>query len=170
MSTVAQPCTSSPALDIEEVYRKHGHHVLRRARQILRSEQEAAEVLQDVFLSLMRDPAQYHGRSRITTWLYRVTTNLCLNRIRNHSNRARLMEERVAPAAEIATAPAPSTVAMARQLIARMPETLAQVALYHWVDGMTHDEIAEVMDCSPRQIGKLIARATCWARDQEKVP
>lgn len=86
-----------PPLDIEAAYRAHGHLVLRRARTLLGSDAEAQEVLQEVFMTLLDEPDAYGGRSSMTTWLYRVTTNMCLNRMRNARNRQRLLDEHVAP-------------------------------------------------------------------------
>ncbi|MBN1610117.1 MAG: hypothetical protein JW940_26055, partial [Polyangiaceae bacterium] len=55
------------------IYQRYAPIVFRRARQILGSEVDAGEVVQDVFLSLLERPAQYGGRSSITTFLYRMT-------------------------------------------------------------------------------------------------
>ena len=85
--------TAAPSTDlsIEEVYRAHGHVVLRRARQILHSEAEAEEVMQGLFTSLLHRPGQFRGESSITTFLYAATTHRCLNRLRDKKNRARLV-------------------------------------------------------------------------------
>jgi RNA polymerase sigma factor (sigma-70 family) len=144
--------------DIERAYREYHHSVLRRATQLLGSEASAREVVQEVFVSLIRDPAQFRGASSIATWLYSATTHLCLNRIRDRDNRARLLAEHVAPAQ---TQVAPARVedqAAARQLLARLPEKLARVAVYAYFDGLTHDEIADILGCSRRNVGKLLAR------------
>jgi RNA polymerase sigma factor (sigma-70 family) len=159
--------TEVPALDIEAAYRSHGHLVLRRARALLGNEAEAQEVLQDVFMMLLGEPALYEGRSSMTTWLYRVTTNTCLNRMRNDKTRQRLLEAHVAPAVHEAHQDSADTWAVARQFLDRMPEDLVQVAIFYSVDGMTHQEIAQVMGCSRRQVGNLLERARAWASSQE---
>ena len=83
------------------------------------------------------------------TWLYRVTTNMCLSRLRDERNRARLALEHVELDRE-ARPPDPRDQASARELIERMPRELAEVAIYYTVDGMTHGEIAQVLGCSRR--------------------
>jgi RNA polymerase sigma-70 factor (ECF subfamily) len=155
------------ARDIEAAYRAHGHLVLRRAKALLRDEAEAQEVLQEVFMMLLGEPAVYGGRSAMTTWLYRVTTNMCLNRMRNDRTRRRLLDEHVAPAIHEAHQESADTWAAARQFLDRMPEDLARVTIFYSVDGMTHQEIAEVMGCSRRQVGNLLERARAWACSQE---
>lgn len=155
------------ALDIEAAYRAHGHLVLRRAKALLGDESEAQEVLQEVFITLLREPEVYGGRAAMTTWLYRVTTNMCLNRMRNDKTRQRLLDEHVAPAVHEAHQESADTLAAARQFLDRMPEDLARVTIFYSVDGMTHQEIAEVMGCSRRQVGNLLERARAWACSQE---
>lgn len=151
--------TSAPP--IEQVYATHGHVVLRRARQILGDEQEARDVLHDIFVSLLRDPEQFAGRSSITTFLYAATTHACLNRLRNKRHREALGQRELAPRAQAAEAAPPSGEQrhLARSLLAILPERLAAVAIYHFVDEMTHDEIAEIIALSRRQVGNLVERA-----------
>ena len=56
---------SAARLDVEALYRSYGHSVLRRARQILASDDEAAEVLQELFAGLVARPQQFDGRSAL---------------------------------------------------------------------------------------------------------
>ncbi|MEM9487786.1 MAG: RNA polymerase sigma factor [Myxococcota bacterium] len=154
------------SLDIEQLYRNHGQVVLRRARKILRNEQEANEVLQEVFLSLLARPEQYSGRSSINTWLYSVTTNMCLNKLRKHKTRSRLMEDVVAPSQVTEEAPRAEDKTHLTRLLARLPEKLSRVAVYYYMDEMTHEEIAKVMNCSRRQVGNLLKRFQDRAKNQ----
>jgi RNA polymerase sigma-70 factor (ECF subfamily) len=152
---------------IEAVYRQHGHSVLRRARRILGIEEEAMDVLQDVFASLMADPDQLRARPSVTSWLYGATTHLCLNLLRNGRNRERLLATGVLPVAQ--PEPAGEDWAAVRQMLARMPEELARVAAYHHFDGMSHAEIAGVLGCSRRTVGNILERVRLWAQAQERV-
>ncbi len=149
--------------DLDRVYREHGHVVLRRARRILGDEGEAQEVLQEVFLSLLDRPDQFQGRSAVTTFLYAMTTNACLNRIRDGKRRTRILAEVFVPSSA-APARTPEAGIDAALLLERLPERLARVAIYHFVDGMTHDEIAEVLGVSRRQVGNLVVRVQEEAR------
>jgi RNA polymerase sigma factor (sigma-70 family) len=153
--------------DLDEIYRRHGPAVLRRARQLLGNDGDAEEALQDIFLSLARQPAQFGGRSAMTTFLYSVTTHLCLNRLRDVRRRRALLAASgtagpgVALPARTDGATA-ERAAILRQLVARMPEDLAAPAVYYYLDEMTHEEIAEVLGCSRRHVGDLVTRARAW--------
>ena len=154
-------------LDIAHLYQGHGHHVLRRARRLLASEEEARDVLQEVFLSLLQSPQQFERRSSVTTWLYSVTTHLCLNRIRNQRNRARLLAQGGVPdEAEPARA---ETATQAAALLALLPDDLAQAAVYYYIDESTHEEIALLMGCSRRHVGDLLARVKRHFAETERM-
>lgn len=160
---------SQATIDLATIYRQHSSIVFRRALTILGTEDEAREVVQEIFLALVRDPGRFHGRSAITTWLYRVTTNTCLNRIRDRRNRARLLAENMAPETlEIRPERTRAWVEI-RQVIDHLPENLAAALVFHVVDGMTHDEIAPLLGCSRRHVGNLIKRAFALARATQEV-
>jgi RNA polymerase sigma-70 factor (ECF subfamily) len=143
---------------IDVVYRTHGHAVLRRARRLLGDEEEARDLLQEVFASLVARPEQFAQKSSITTWLYGVTTHGCLNRLRNARTRKRLFDEHANPSGARSEPPRAEDVAMVKELLAGLPADLAEVAVYHHIDEMTHDEIAEVLGCSRRHVGDLLTR------------
>lgn len=156
-------------LELEQIYRRHGHLVLRRARQILGSDQEAHEALQEIFTSLLHRPEQFEGRSQITTWLYSATTHLCLNRLRNHSTRTRILTEKVAPVDASASVESNAEArAHVRQILSRVPEELARVAVYYYLDDLSHREIAELVGCSRRHVGDLLVRFHEAAREVER--
>ena len=138
---------------VDKLYREHGHVVLRRARALLGAEAEARDVLQDIFVSLLQQPGQLAGVTRITAWLYRVTTHHCLNQLRNRRGRSRILGALAPPSLAAARS---EQLAEVRSLLARLPEPLAEVAVFHHVDGMTYDEIAEVLECSRRHVGYLL--------------
>ncbi len=145
--------------ELENLYRDHGHLVLRRARQILGNDADALEVLQEVFTSLLARPDQYAGASAPATFLYAMTTHRCFNRLRDDRTRARLLAEQVAPAAAASGAGDAEAHALLRQLLERLTLEEARAAFHHYIDGMTRPEVAEALGCSLRKVGKLLERA-----------
>lgn len=153
---------------VTESYRLHAGHVFRRARRLLGSDADAHEVVQDVFLSLLERPEQFQGRSSVTTFLYSATTHACLNRIRNQRNRVRLLEAEL-PALEGEPPPlSPDRRLELHAMLRRMPDDCARAAVYHYLDDLTHDDIARIMDCSRRHVGNLLARIATWAQSEEQ--
>lgn len=156
------------AAAIDRLYRSHGHLVLRRARRLLANEEDACEVLHDVFAALIDRPAQLRGDATPTTWLYAATTHACLNRLRNKRTRARILGDKLAGDPGVVSSPESSTIL--RDLLDRVPADLVQVAVYYYADEMTHAEIATVLGCSRRHVGDLIERLHASLRLAETAP
>lgn len=145
-------------LDVEALYRSYGHSVLRRARQILASDDEAGEVLQEIFVGLVARPQQFAQRSSPGTFLYTVTTHACLARLRDRKNRLRLLDEQVKPWASELDPRTADAALLVRAVLAQLPDDEARAAVYYHLDGMTHAEIADVLGCSRRHVGDLLER------------
>jgi len=155
-------------VDLGILYRSYGHSVLRRARSILGSDADAKDVLHEIFAGLVARPEQFTGKSAPSTFLYAATTNACLARLRDHKNRLRLLAEHVEPWSTAVDPRSPDTRVLVRAVLAELPEDEARAAVYHHVDGMSHVEIADVLGCSPRHVGDLLARTTERLRDHRE--
>jgi RNA polymerase sigma factor (sigma-70 family) len=150
-----------PAL--EQLYRSHGSAVLRRARQLLGDEADAREVLHDVFISLLESPEQFAGHSSAMTFLYRMTTNNALGRLRSQRSHARLLAAEYTGREEPSSPSAEAFVEL-RAWVISLPEELARVAIYYHMDEMTQEELAQVLGCSRQWVGKLLQRLEARGR------
>jgi RNA polymerase sigma factor (sigma-70 family) len=155
--------------DFDDLYRRYAPAAFRRAARLLGNEADACEVVHDVFVSLFERPEQFSGESRMSTFLYSAVTHACLNRIRNRRTRERLLREqhealRSSGGGDGATA---HDRTLLRALLTRMPEPLGEVAVYYYMDELTHEEIARVIGCSRRHVGDLVERLLSWARNAE---
>lgn len=153
-------------LSIEQLYVSHGPAVLRRARQLLGDEAEAQEVLHDVFTSLLHDPGQFAGTSSAMTFLYRMTTNAALGRLRRQRTHERLLAADQLGREE-PSSPSPEAIVELRAWLLGLPDELARVAIYYHMDGLTQEELATVLGCSRQWVGKLLARLE--AREPRRV-
>lgn len=155
----------SGPITVEALFEAHLQHVLRRARQMLGNTADAEEVAQDVFVRAMRSLDRFDGQSP-ASWLYRITTNECLNRIRNAKRRRALFEENVQPMIATQSAGSPDHALMLRWLMANADERQAQCAAYVYFDGLSYPEVAELMGVSLRTVNNLIDRFRAWSRAQ----
>jgi RNA polymerase sigma-70 factor (ECF subfamily) len=142
--------------EIEALYRAHGHAVWRRALRLLQNEDDARDVMHDVFVELQRKGERFEGRSSIATYLYSMTTHVCLNCLRNRRTRARLLEG-YRPGPEFIPARGEGR-ALAVELLALLSPDDAALAIYLHCDELTHDEIAALRGCSRRHVSALAAR------------
>ena len=73
---------TSSATDFEELVEKHSDFVYNVAYRFMGNHEDAEDVAQDAFLSAYRAFDRFQGQSRVTTWLYRITVNAALMRLR----------------------------------------------------------------------------------------
>ena len=114
-------------------------------------------MVQDLFASLLERPEQFGGKSALSTFLYSATTHACWTRLRQHRQRGRLLAQH-APADEGSEGARGEQLALLREALSTLDEELAGLAVYYYLDEMTHAEIAELLGCSRRQVGYLLER------------
>ena len=145
------------APDVEALWNRYGSLVLRRCRQLLRDEDEALDVCQDVFVQILRrrDVLDIRFPSSL---IYRIATNLCLNRIRDRRQWPDLVEDE--QLARIARLDDPTAAVHARsilgRLFARHRESTRLIATLHFVDGLTLEEVAGEVGMSVSGVRKRL--------------
>lgn len=137
--------------------------VLAQAARMLGDRAEAEDVAQEAMLRLWRvAPEWRQGEAKVTTWLYRVTANLCTDRLRR----------RRGGMADLDTIPEPVDPAMgadeAIQTRARMdalqealnqlPDRQRQAVVLRHIEGLGNPEIAAILDISTEAVESLTAR------------
>lgn len=144
-------------LDVEALSRRYGPMVLRRCRRLLGDEEEALDACQDVFLRVVERRARLHGEYP-SSLLYRIATNVCLNRLRDRRRNPVTRDETVLY--EIARAGEPGGLSEARLLLDRLfgrhPESSRTMAVLHYVDGLTLEEVAEETGMSVSGVRKRL--------------
>jgi RNA polymerase sigma-70 factor (ECF subfamily) len=147
----------------EQLVHRFGPMVYRRARTILGDADEAKDVTQEVFITVLRLESAIHEEA--SSWLYRVTTNACLNRLRANRRYAAMRERssEQAPGESSQTMDAQSVV---RRLLAEGEPACTAAAVYVFVEGMSHEEAAEILGVSRRTVGNLLERFVSWAQSR----
>ncbi|RMG14381.1 MAG: sigma-70 family RNA polymerase sigma factor [Deltaproteobacteria bacterium] len=153
--------------EVEALYRRYGPSVRRRARRILGRDDLADDAVQEVFVRVLKRWDSFRGQSSPMTWLYRITTNLCLNHLRDSARRTQILAERPpdAPASDGDPTERRLTVA---ELLAQVPEGLREIAVYYYVDQMSQAEIAELLGVSRRTVGNRLAAFHEAVRDRRQ--
>jgi len=71
----------------EELVKRYEHKVYNIAYRMLSNEEEAKDALQDTFIRAFRFIKKFQGDSSFYTWLYRITTNVCLTRLKRRKSK-----------------------------------------------------------------------------------
>ena len=149
-----------------EMIGRHRDRLWRVALRMMRDPHDAADALQDAYLSAFRRVGTFRGEAQVTTWLHRVVVNACLDRLRRQQTRSReqpLPEypDRAAVLGTEAT-PDPVEVQEARLDIETALSQLGtdQRAALILVDmeGYSVDEAAAILGCAPGTVKSRCAR------------
>ena len=147
-------------LDTGELFRRYGDMVLGRCRALLGNDADAQETTQEIFLKLHRYRDSFRGEASPSTYLFKVTTTTCLNKIRT---RKRRREELVEEAPEPVGVPTTTLLRdlELRQLVDKLldgvDEPVAAAVIYFYVDGLTHAEAGELLGVSAAAVRKRVA-------------
>jgi RNA polymerase sigma-70 factor (ECF subfamily) len=159
----------------QELFRKFGPRVLQYARRFVGSDAQAEEVTQDVFVQVFRFRHRYRPQSRFSTWVFTITTNLCLNELRRPERKLRVDiwdrrddEDRaegpqLADEAAITPEEGAATRELARQLeaaVGELPPKQRAALLLSRVDGLAYRDVAQALGCSEGAVKALLFRAT----------
>jgi len=137
--------------------------VLGYATRVLQDRAEAEDVAQEAMMRLWKQaPDWRYGEAKVSTWLYRVTANLCTDRLRKRRGGTVDIEAIAEPADDRPSADAAlQSTARAEALSAAMAglpdRQRTAVALRH-LEGLANPEIAEIMDVGVEAVESLIAR------------
>lgn len=77
---------------VDAVVRRYRDRILHHALYVLKDYQEAVDVTQEVFIKAMREPRLFDGEFRVKAWLFRVTSNLCFNIVRDRRRRFNILD------------------------------------------------------------------------------
>jgi RNA polymerase sigma-70 factor (ECF subfamily) len=144
-----------PVSDPQAAYRAYGPALVRKAERMLRSREDAVDIVHALFVDLI----PRWDRDVDLPYLYRAVTNRCINAIRDRATRARLLEREQVAAAPIGRVRLEEQI-VGVGLIARLAERLdashMEVLVARFVDDLTQDEIAAQLGLSRKTIGKRL--------------
>ena len=139
--------------DFDQLYRRYRGVVARRVGRFVDAER-AEELVQEVFERAVRHQDGFRGRSSTVTWLYQIATRVSLNHLRDTQRRTELLEHwGTPPWGRPSMGADQETLIFARHVWATLDPELLEIGAYHFIDGLTQDEIAALIGVSRRTVG-----------------
>lgn len=166
-------------LDVEALYREYGPRLLNMIYRMTRDEETARDLLQDVFIRAYQKRDQFQGKSSAYTWLYRLAVNLVLNHLKREKRRRwlNLLEQplldvlRAKPSEQSGhvqpihfltgeeTLIRQEREKIIWQAIQQLPEKLRIPFILYRYEGLSYQEIAQVMGLSHSAVEARLHRA-----------
>lgn len=157
---------------LEQLLRRHHDRVLGLCRQICRDRSDAEDAAQEALLAIARGIGRFDGRSRFSTWAYRVTTNCCLDELRRRRRRPDpVADDQVTEAASLEPGPDElvergSTRAALARALDSLPEEFRTPLVLRDVADLDYAAIGEILDLPPGTVRSRISRARSRLADE----
>jgi RNA polymerase sigma-70 factor (ECF subfamily) len=155
----------------EALVRRHQTSVLNLVYRYVGDRAMARDLAQEVFIKVWRAAKRYEAKAKFTTWIYRITANLCLNELKSFGKKKLLFggnpveegqtrneESNVSPSAEdlLLAEERSRQISIALQ---SLPENQRMALILKRYDNLSYGEIAKIMECSVSAVESLLVRA-----------
>ena len=161
----------SDAAALEELFHAMHDALARYAERLVRDPAAAGDLVQEAFIRIWARRARLDASLSLRALLYRTVRNLAFNHVRDERTRERLLSERYEP--EGWRDPGPAARVEGRELrdqlerwIGELPARQREALMLSRVEGLSHDEIAAVLEVAPRTINNHLVRALRTLRDR----
>jgi RNA polymerase sigma-70 factor (ECF subfamily) len=156
----AQDCKQSAV--IHALYQRFGRAMIAKTRRIITNDELAQEVVQEAFLRLCRLGPTFVNAGEAYSWLYTCCHNLAVDHLRAVSRRKTDALDDAETLPDHADKPSAETLvvqdATLAACLAELEHDEARIFVYHTVDGMTQEEIAEACGVARKTVQRSLAR------------
>jgi len=160
-------------LAFEILVRRHQISVLNLVYRYVGDRTKAKDLAQEVFIRVWRAANRYEPKAKFTTWIYRITANLCLNELRSIKGKKLVQleaeeEDRLDTNFEThsGASQSPEDLLLAEErsrqvseALQSLPENQRMALILKRYDNLSYDEIAKVLGCSISAVESLLVRA-----------
>ncbi len=157
----------------QELVERLHRRVIRLAYRYLTSQPDAEDIAQEVFVKLYKARHKWEPRASISTWVFRITANACLNVIRSRRTSgavsletARSDGDPMSEAIPERNLPEPDenletleTAELVRRAIEMLPETQRMAILLNRFEGLSYAEVASALGTSEAAVKSMLFRA-----------
>jgi len=157
----------------EILVNRHQTSVLNLIYRFIGDRTQAKDLAQEVFLRIWQAAKSYEPKAKFTTWIYRITANLCFNELKSSRRKKWLQffrfgedQENTIEEVIVDPSPSPEDLLLSREQSRRITEALQSLPdnqrmalVLKRYDGLSYQEIAQIIGCSVSAVDSLIVRA-----------
>ncbi len=145
--------------DVAELYRRHAPALHRRCASIVKSPEEARDLVQETFARYIAARGSFTDKASAFTVLYRIATNASIDRIRRRKTKSEDELDAEVHAGDLGNEPRRVEDLHDLAMLTRgLSEEELTVAVLHHLDGYTQDGIAASLDISRKTVGKILGK------------
>jgi len=165
---VIQACQRGDQDAFRVLFETHKDRVYSIALRYAGDSAAAMDIAQDTFLKLLSSIGQFRGDASFESWLYRLVVNSCLDYHRRRRRFLPLLEDGLDEALDRFRGPRESTLhdllreeqqERVQQVVAQLPEEQRIVVVLRYTEGLSYEEIADVLGCRRGTVASRLNRA-----------
>jgi RNA polymerase sigma-70 factor (ECF subfamily) len=171
---------------VKELAERYSHRIFQMALRHMKNRQDAEEVTQDVLLKVCRKIGRFRGDAALSSWIYRITFNTAMSRLRGHrAERAadqerdrtqtahRLGEERPAPRQQVDWSRMPDEELLRTQMreavaaaLAEIPEIYRVPVVLRDIEGLSTEEASTRLNVKDQTLKSRLHRGRLLLRER----
>lgn len=161
----------------EELLQRYAAKAFSLASRLTKNQEDAEEVLQDVFVTVFRKIDGFQGKSSFSSWLYRITVNASFMKLRKRKQDQSVAIEDMPPQIQKSLAvprnlhQEADAVTMRHQVtevledaIGRLPDDYRPVFILRDIDGMTSREVSKILNLTVPAVKSRLHRSRMMLR------
>jgi RNA polymerase sigma-70 factor (ECF subfamily) len=147
-----------------QVVGRYGGRLLTVAHRLLGSRADAEDAVQRALLQCFASAAAYRPRWAVSTWLYRILTNVCVDELRRRA--VRVAAHDAPPLAPDQAGARPAEYVDLHRALGRVPREARILLALRYVDGLSYGELARIRGISVNTVKSQLARGKALVRDE----
>ena len=161
---VIEACQQGDPDAFRLLFEAHRDKVYSIALRFTGEESAAMDIAQEVFLKLLARIQSFRREARFETWLYRLAVNTCLDHQRRRRRLLPLIEDlievvRPSKASALTDLLREEAQGQVRKMVARLTPEHRMVVVLRYTEGLSYEEIAEILGCSKGTVASRLNRA-----------
>lgn len=179
--SLVERCRASDEAAFNEVVARYKSKIYSYVYRMTGSADDAEDLTQDVFLRMYTSIDSFRGQSSLSTWLFRIASNLCVDRFRRSKSRtpAYSLDEPVSGSEHKSGHEVPDSTyepqrllenaEMAEQIqlgLAQLPDKLRAALILHDIEGLPYEEIAQIVGCPLGTVKSRLFNARMQLREK----
>ena len=155
-----------------QIYDNYKDIVYNQTFRILGNREDADEAAQDVFLRIYKFYGDFRGESKLSSWIYKISMNVCFSRLKSKRKDIDYMEEKKDVKNIYEKTDNPEKLLQSKELkdmilnkISKLPEKYSSILTLFYFEEMNYKEISEVLNIPEGTIATHLFRAKFLLKD-----
>lgn len=167
---IAARCKNGDMQAFDDLVTKYQSKVINMAYGMLSDKEDAYDAAQEVFLKIYKYIGNFRGQASLSTWIYRITVNVCNDFLRKRGRKIVVSlsqendDDKMKEIPDESSAPHEhaernETCIEVREAISQLKEEYRQVILLYDIEGLSYEEISDVVRCPVGTVKSRLNRA-----------